>query len=698
MNGFGNENTYTILETLNRSRHFCVYRARNQQNGSLVTIKTIEQRWKADYALIRQLKDEAALGLKLEHPNIRRTLALFEEDGTPYLVGEFIQGDRLDAILSLPKADISYETAFKWVLQALDALEYAHASGVLHMNLNPASIIIDPDYDLKIFGFGKSPDKWKTDDPDKCDIHPVLFTPPEVFLDEGQDECSDLYSVGVLAYLLFCGQLPWSLSRRESPSQQKQQTFQRPALNPDLLSKRLPHWLFNILNKALMLDPAKRFGTAAELKNALLTQQDIPYESCLNRTMRDTPQAPVIAEVPLEKLEPVPARDIEKAVEQEDQKKDSTPSAETWMTPEPEIVPEPQPEEPFQETGKDTEPEREPDLEPEEETIPLGPPEPVSLPRSKPAAAKKETVIHIPGADKVQHAELSRMQRLFRIFGIISLLIIGYIVVKYVIIKDKPEFSEVETVTATEADVSEFRVANLPLEMIFVEGDSTVIGHIGPEADDDEFPPREVYVPSFYISPTEITREQWAMALTDYVILEEHKDLPITEVTFNEVLEFCNEKSRVDGLDPCYDFYSNGVVCDFNANGYRLPTEAEWEFAAKGRRRDDFTMYSGSNYPDAAAWYIANSAGRVHPVGLKQANLLGLYDMSGNVSEWVWNWYGRYSYNAALLYSGPESGTDKVIRGGSWKDESHELRVTNRQAVKPYLKTNYIGFRVVRTP
>lgn len=264
--------------------------------------------------------------------------------------------------------------------------------------------------------------------------------------------------------------------------------------------------------------------------------------------------------------------------------------------------------------------------------------------------------------------------------------------------KKQPGFNNAKSGKKTEkVSGSTARVANKTISLVSEPGGVAILGYQGPDAENDEFPLLELQLSPYLISAREITREQWAMVFSDHTFAEEEKDLPITGITFDAVVEYCNEKSRLDGYNPCYEYLGNGVICDFTANGYRLPTEAEWEYAAKARRREDFNTYSGSSVADVVAWYSSNSGGALHPVGQKQPNQLGLYDLSGNAAEWVWNWYAPYSRSADTPLIGPDTGTDKVIRGGSFKDRPEELRVTKRSHAKPYTKANHIGFRVVRT-
>jgi formylglycine-generating enzyme required for sulfatase activity len=689
MSNNSGENAYTIIETLHKSRQFCVYKAKNYFRGNIVTIKTNEQRWRSDAVLLKNLRTEAATGLQLEHPNIRKTIGIFEDEGTVYMVCEFVPGDSLGAILSAPHIPISLDQAMKWIVQLIEALVFAHANKIVHCNINPSQIIITPDFDLKLIGFGKKPDTWKTAEPDKGEPHPVIFTAPEVFLDGVPDARADLYSVGVLGYLLLCGQLPWTLDKHEVPSQQKQHTFQRPVQNPELLSRTFPHWLFTILNKALMIDPEKRFSSAEEMLTAINDQREFTYESCLTPAKKEQP----------------PQRDptLQATIEVIEEPK-AVPEDEIILpwerAPEKEIISEPEhsiaePVQPVVPSAPETEyaakeaipspsiPERPPVQPPPPQRT-----QPVAVPQAQPMQKKRS---------ESSNQEISGMKKTLRILGIISVFIIGYIIVKYVLISHKPHFSSSDQAAASVQDEVGFKVVNSAVEMVLVPGDSTFIGSLDDDARHDEFPPHRVALNSFYISSEEITREQWAMANPDYVCLDEEKNLPITNVSWDEALEYCNDKSIKDGLKPCYDFTNEGVECDFNANGYRLPTEAEWEYAAKAGKHEEFYVYSGSNTPDVVGWYKGNSENRMHPVASKAANALGTYDMSGNAAEWVWDWYAGYSSDPDLALKGPQKGSDKIFRGGSWYHDDYELRVTSRLHAKPFLKTEYIGFRVARS-
>lgn len=218
------------------------------------------------------------------------------------------------------------------------------------------------------------------------------------------------------------------------------------------------------------------------------------------------------------------------------------------------------------------------------------------------------------------------------------------------------------------------------MKMIWVEGGEFMMGCTSEQSGcyDDEKNVRRVTVDGFYIGMLEVTQSQWEKVMGTNPSNFRGSNLPVETVSWEEAMEFCRVLSNKTGKT------------------YTLPTEAQWEYAARGGKKADGTKYAGSNMIDAVAWYSDNSGNCTHPCGTKRANALGIYDMSGNVLEWCKDWYSsNYASYDTNNPTGPSSGSSRVDRGGSWSSGAGYCRVALRGNHSPGYRNHYLGFRVV---
>ena len=283
--------------------------------------------------------------------------------------------------------------------------------------------------------------------------------------------------------------------------------------------------------------------------------------------------------------------------------------------------------------------------------------------------------------------------------------------------------------------------------MVLVKGGEFLLGI----KDDKENPLRKIMVNDYFISQYEMTRGEFKEFVneTNYkttselnghgIILtkdgrkqegeskeviswmnpgfEQTDNDPVVLVSWYDAIEFCNWKSKKEGLNECYvidkskrDYKNNqnkrdtirwSVECNFDADGFRLPTEAEWEFAYRGGNLSKGYIFSGGNNPDEIGWLINNSNYKTHPVGRKLPNELLLYDMTGNVSEILWDWQGKYSNEHIVDPKGPPKGVYKIIKSSSWFDKIEDNQDKPNEIYPwrqhPHWSWNILGFRVVRS-
>ncbi len=249
----------------------------------------------------------------------------------------------------------------------------------------------------------------------------------------------------------------------------------------------------------------------------------------------------------------------------------------------------------------------------------------------------------------------------------------------------------------------------------------------------DEQPVHQVGVASFYMDTTDVTQANFQQLMGFNPSYYSGDPLrPVETVTWFDAVLYCNVRSKENNFDTVYSYTSlkldtvyyptlttdsvkmdtgktclgmEGLAINYAKNGFRLPTEAEWEYACRAAGTTDF--YWGRNYPPItqadtfaidsnAVWYVNSTNGTTQPVAGKRRNAFGLYDMAGNVWEWCNDWYGSYTGESQTSPGGPGTGISRVLRGGSWSDLDPFLRSANRYESDPGTRSGNVGFRCVR--
>ncbi|MDR2970779.1 MAG: formylglycine-generating enzyme family protein [Bacteroidales bacterium] len=267
------------------------------------------------------------------------------------------------------------------------------------------------------------------------------------------------------------------------------------------------------------------------------------------------------------------------------------------------------------------------------------------------------------------------------LFLLLCLIIIGCAIGLFMFGKNKQSEESQNNLTIT------VMVNNCLWEMVYVQGGTFTMGGAS-EKGSDANPAHSVTINSFYIGKYTVDQEMWKRVMNNNPSDIKGDQLPVEMVSWNDVQQFIEKLNEMTG------------------KRFRLPTEAEWEYAARGGNKSKGYKYSGSNTINDVAWYDGNSGWITHPVGIKLPNELGIYDMSGNVHEWCSDWYDLSYYSSSPSYnpkgpdfgSGPEFTSCRVMRGGSWHDGAEYCRVSARSYYEPDHYYSDIGFRLVLVP
>ncbi len=275
------------------------------------------------------------------------------------------------------------------------------------------------------------------------------------------------------------------------------------------------------------------------------------------------------------------------------------------------------------------------------------------------------------------HPKTASHKWLYIVVGVLIAALVGGGIIAYNKLSNN---EEVHPASTTPDSTSNVVVQGILDSMVDVEGGTFLMGATSEQSDganEDEYPVHTVSVSSFSIASHEVTQDEWEAVMGYNPSMFKGNRRPVDYVNWRDCQEFIDKLNALSGKH------------------FRLPTEAEWEFAARGGNRSRGYTYSGSNNINSVAWYGSTSDSRTHEVNSKSPNELGLYDMTGNLWEWCADWYGNYGSNDQTNPTGPNTGSTRAIRGGGWNGGKSNCRVSNRDGREPDYRSDRLGLRLV---
>ena len=604
---------------------------------------------------------EASNLAKLKHRGIVKVIETFEANGTSYYAMEYCGGGSLDALIAkrggLPEGD-----ALRYFGQIAEALSYMHSQRMLHLDLKPGNVMLRTDGEAVLIDFGLS----------------------KQFNDKGEPESSTTIGGGTPGYAPIeqanyredsGGKLPVTMDVYAlGGTLYKMLTGERPPVASDVMNNELPEQplrdhgvsddVIAAIHRAMQPKSRDRYQTVAAFAAAL----DCASEATEAADQGEEPEVVLVDDgrQPVAEPQPhTPAAEPARANQEQHEYPEPEQPRRKWL---PWVVglavaavafvavmllqPKPQPaiEVPddlitavtqSDTVSADEQPVQQVAQQPQK-------PEPQQT-QQQPQRPVQQQPVEQPQPTRPEPQRPVQQQ------------------------------PEPEPMPAT-VQQPQRPQSNLPdIAMVYVSGGTFTMGATseqGSDAWDDEKPAHSVTLSGYYIGKYEVTQKLWKAVMGSNPSNFKGDNLPVERVSWNDVQEFLRKLNAMTGKN------------------YRLPTEAEWEFAARGGNSSRGYKYSGGNSIGNVAWFGSNSGSRTHAVGTKSPNELGIYDMSGNVYEWCQDWYGSYSSSSQRNPQGPNSGSSRVYRGGSWSNNAGRCRVSFRLYNTPGGRDSYLGFRL----
>ncbi len=581
---------------------------------------------------------------------------LFEENGTAYYVMDFVEGESLADILKRSGRPFDEKTVTGILKQMLEALGSIHhqVPSLCHLDIKPANIMVDGKGKAVLIDFGAS--KYvATADEERSSSSSFAYTPGYAPIEqlagirENMGPWTDFYALGATLYNLLTGKKPNDpsvINSDRTPGKRDSIPL------PSSLSERLR----NLIVWLMAPDQNDRPQSVEEIM------------ASLNQGMTEDEVSP---KVEVEQLKP---------------SENPVPSDDSEDIPEEDIEVEVVSVEGKEEIPLESKDHKEPDVAVVSDDSKRKEVSGNSNGAYKPIGAGRANVQDKPELLDESNEETSSYKWLKPV-GIAAAIAL-VLLLGWWMMRDNDSHGSDSNAEATEiVEMSDEErneiLQNLVNNMVSVEGGTFLLGATAEQGDDaegDESPAHQVTVSSYSIGKYEVTQEEWGAVMGENPsAFKGDKKRPVENVSWEDCKEFISKLNELTGKQ------------------FRLPTEAEWEFAARGgNKRLENTKYAGGADIDAVAWYYGNSGDTTHPVGEKSPNALGLYDMSGNVWEWCEDYYGDYDSSAQKDPKGPASGSYRVNRGGGWYFSARYCRVSYRGNYNPSCRYYNGGFRLAQ--
>ena len=672
---------YKVLSELGQGGMGVVYKCFDEIAGIEIALKALPPELSHNTMEMEDVKDNFQLVSKLVHQNIAISKNLEKDNSTGnyYLIMECVEGEDLRQWIRRKRRekDLTIDSIRPVISQIAAALDYAHEERIIHRDIKPGNIMINLSGHVKVLDFGLAAQihssMTRVSMANQGTSGTASYMAPEQWRGRTQGAAADQYALAVMVYEMLAGHLPFDGT---------EVSVLREAVLNDTAEpiEGISSTAQQALAKGMAKNPADRFGTCSDFVAALcessnLVQEAEPLSSVSPSSVKDSNR-----KIGMLSNNPGQQGEIEHKQKKklfiivflllavfclvfvaihQTRKAAAAQKELAWKNEETARIAE---------NEKRAEEARRAALEAEEaEKAAREKAKQIAEAEQKEAERKAEA----ERKEAERKAEAERKEAEWKAEA------------------ERKRIRDTWTAEDVMKDFASSGVIWLPggveLKMVKVEAGTFTMGAEDGENRADEKPHTVTLRNDFYIGQTEVTKKQWC-SLLDGNCPPQEEDLPIDMLFWSEAQAFCNRLTEmaVDKLPAGYRF--------------DLPTEAQWEFAARGGNKNHGYKYSGSNDLGYVGWFAHNSGGgsKPHPVGTKHANELGLFDMSGNINEWCRDWY-EIGYAQDPEFLRKNSGSTHVLHGGGWGD-SDACRVSWRAYMAPNAKSNTLGFRLALVP